>query len=313
MTLQSNAINAATCSIGVVTYLGRFEISFRPLLRRLALLFPDYEINVFINGHYDIAKQVHYLMEVTRFLQQFGNVRYLTNVEHQSLARGWNWLILMSTCDNILVLNDDVIFTYEFRYNLEKLKEVPDIFLINDSWSHFVINKKVVRKVSWFDERFVGLGCEDHDYTFRLAMKGIIADTLTVPGIWNQSSPQVDPGWAKMSAVDLEVGRHTEVNRNFLKKKWYWSDYEDVPEQGSVNVWYPAYHMEWTVALKEDPGEMPHFYPLSCLDGSENYQPTICQQLSACFPKGLSFLSRFFWKFRRVLRLKSRWRQLFHR
>ena len=43
-------------SIGVVTYLGRFDTYFKPLLRRLNLIFPDYDIIVFLNGHHNLEK-----------------------------------------------------------------------------------------------------------------------------------------------------------------------------------------------------------------------------------------------------------------
>ena len=112
-------------SIGVVTYLGRFDTYFKPLLRRLNLIFPDYDILVFLNGHHNLEKQIGYLQEATTFLAQFPQVRYLTNVRHQPLTRAWNWLILMAACQHILLLNDDVTVNLEFRHNLERLGRCP--------------------------------------------------------------------------------------------------------------------------------------------------------------------------------------------
>ena len=161
------------CSIGIVTYLGRFETYFKPLIRKIHFLFPDYDIIVFINGHYDTIKQIQYLKDVTYFLRKYPNIRYVTNLEHQPLARGWNWLVFMAKNQKILILNDDVSFNWEFRHNLERLPSVPDIFTLNGSWSHFVISKEIIRKVGWFDERFYGVGDEDIDYKFRLSMSEI--------------------------------------------------------------------------------------------------------------------------------------------
>jgi hypothetical protein len=52
-------------SIGVVTYLGRYETNFQPFMREPVSIFPDREITVFINGHYDIVQQTAYLKKIT--------------------------------------------------------------------------------------------------------------------------------------------------------------------------------------------------------------------------------------------------------
>lgn len=125
-------------SIGVVTYLGRYETYFQPFLRELVRVFPDREINVFVNGHYDVLQQAAYLKKVTAFLSGFANVRYVTNLEHQSLSRGWNQVIWMSTHPRVLVCNDDLRIEPVFRQDFELgMAEYPEQFVINRSWSHF--------------------------------------------------------------------------------------------------------------------------------------------------------------------------------
>ena len=208
MNSKRTRITASTCTIGVVTYLGRFEKYFQPLIRRLHFLFPDYEINVFINGHHDNFLQSGYLRKATAFLQQYPNVRYLTNLSHRSLACGWNRLILMANRDRVLILNDDVFPEMEFRYNLERLENPPDIFTINESFSHFLITKDIVRRVGWFDERFLGIGHEDWDYICRMALQGITPQTVLVHGLINYVAPPTMASWAKIS--DVVHGKYSQ-------------------------------------------------------------------------------------------------------
>jgi hypothetical protein len=312
MTVQPNFFEAAACSLGIVTYLGRFETYFIPLIRRLAFLFPDYEINVFLNGHYDIVKQVDYLRRVTTFLGRFPNVRYVTNIEHQSLARGWNWLILMSTRPWVLILNDDIYFTLESRHTLENVPLSDDIFLLNSSFSHFLINKNTIRKVGWFDERFLGVGCEDHDYSFRLAMHGINLPDKHVHGIQNLSSLQENPGWAKLSATETLQGKYSQINRDVLQKKWYWDDLEEIPEKGAITFYDPSLGIECTIVPKHEMEPMPNYYPFQCIDGTRNRNYQLKITLLKYLSGAISYLSHQCHVLTRTLKIRSRWRQIFN-
>jgi hypothetical protein len=285
---------AFKCSIGIVTYLGRFASYFQPLVRKLHFLFPDYEINVFINGHYDLVKQLQYLRKVTTFLRKYRNIRYVTNLHHQPLARGWNWLILMSQCDNVLILNDDVSFEPEFRYNLERLGAVPKIFMLNHAWAHFVVSKDVILRVGWFDERFLGVGDEDIDYVLRLGMKGIPLGNFSIHGLHNHWASQEDAGWSNLSEV--VEGKYARMNREFFLKKWFRSDYGAVPERDSFTVRYDV--AEWTVALNKDLEPMPEYYPLECLDGSDKVTLTRKRWIWALMAKTCSFAHSLYWRLR---------------
>ncbi len=189
---KGQGITPSTCAIGVITYLGRFDTYFKPLIKRLHFFFPDYEINVFLNGHYDAAKQIRYLRECTAFLKGYSQIRYLTNLEHQPIARGFNQLVLMSTRPWALILNDDVSFTSEFRYNLERSQPACDIVNLNGAWSHFLVHKRVMRSVGWFDERFRGMGFEDTDFVIRATLQGLNLENMEIHGLHNYMAPSTD-------------------------------------------------------------------------------------------------------------------------
>jgi len=286
------------CSIGIVTYLGRFETYFKPLIRKLHFLFPDYDIIVFINGHYDTVKQIQYLKDVTYFLRKYPNIRYVTNLEHQALARGWNWLVFMAKNDRILILNDDVSFNWEFRHNLESLPSVPDIFTLNGSWSHFVISKDIIREVGWFDERFYGTGDEDYDYKFRLAMSEINLIDIIINGLHNFVAPIGDAGWANVSNVIHE--KYSEINRDFLKKKWLISNHKNKVDKTLSIYCYPE---EWEIGLNPELEITPEYYPLRCLEvqNGKFIKFSFNIFLAKNFAKIMSLSNTFYWTSRRFL------------
>jgi Flp pilus assembly protein TadD len=264
---------SAEYSIGVVTYLGRYEAYFQPLMRELVAIFPDREIVVFINGHYDIAKQTAYLRRVTAFLSAFPNVRYVTHIEHQSLARGWNHLVWMSGSSRVLICNDDLRIQPVFRKDMEAgLAAHPDFFVINRSWSHFIMSREVIRQVGWFDERFKGVGYEDGDYMVRLVASNLPMVSVACKGVNNIVASQANAGWANQSKVTR--GKYSLMNEEFFRSK-YESNFTGREERAddAYAIRFPWNGDVLKASLR--PGmETPVFYPFSILGpGAEPARP----------------------------------------
>ena len=292
-----NKFTSYSCSIGIVTYLGRFEEYFKPLVRKLYFLFPDYDINIFINGHYDTVRQITYLRDVTCFLRHYPNICYVTNLEHQPLARGWNWLVMMAKCDRVLILNDDISFNYEVRRNLERLPSLFDVCTINGSWSHFVIDKEIIRQVGWFDERFSGVGDEDYDYIFRLALKDIPLKNIQLFGLHNFVAPMEEAGWANISGKIH--GKYSQHNREFLRKKWLISEHNAASKGKILKI--NCCQEEWEIGINNKLEAMPEYYPRECLRNiyAEKININIC--VLTTLAKACSFFSVIYWKIRRAL------------
>lgn len=248
MNNQTQKINSQIpeYSIGVVTYVARFEEFFVPIIKQLVEVFPEKEIVCIINGHYDQTLQIKYLKKVTAFLSQFPNVRYITNEVNQPLSKCFNWLLMMSYAPRMLILNDDISLNLLFRLDFEKrlAEGNSDLFVINHSWSHFLISKQFVKEIGWFEERLPATGQEDGDYQIRIRDKGKQVAHVTCHGITNYIAPQTNAGWANISKV-VQGGKASAVNDEFLAKK------------------YENEHLR--------PGmETPMFYDFSCLDDRAN-------------------------------------------
>ncbi|MFC1513308.1 hypothetical protein ACFL5J_02560, partial [Thermodesulfobacteriota bacterium] len=66
--------------------------------------------------------------------------------------------------------NDDIMITDQ-KFKRKICKALKDnnmrSFLINNSWSHFLISRKELEELGYFDERLLGIGEEDGDMTWR--------------------------------------------------------------------------------------------------------------------------------------------------
>lgn len=254
---QGNINEANDYSIGVVTYVARFEEFFIPIINQLVSVFPDKEIVCILNGHPDATLQIGYLKKVTAFLAQFPNVRYLSYERHQPLSKAFNWLLMMSFAPRMLILNDDLNLNLLFRADLEKaLAENPNFFIINNSWSHFVISKEIVKKIGWFEERLAGTGQEDGDYSVRMQNAGVEIKHAKALGIINYVAPQKNAGWREISAVSKTSGKYSEGNEQFFYKKY--------SQNGKTKEGYPAYKLNLGM-------ETPLFYDLATLNNDPNF------------------------------------------
>ena len=238
-------------SIGIVTYINRYDKLFKPLIKNLCKLFPDVEIVVAINGYYDQEKQQKYLTEIKALLAKFPNVKYIAYSEGQSLSKLWNQLVIHAINRKVFILNDDVKIAPYFRKNVEEsgiLKK--ELGLLNWSWSHFLISKSIIHQIGWFDERFPGVGNEDEDYEARLVIAGVYIESVEISGLKN----------IIIQTKDFSYGKHTEtVNIKYVKgnkiifdKKW---DMLPEPKEGYVFVRLLGKYLKLNAGM-----ETPNFY-----------------------------------------------------
>ena len=127
----------------------------------------------------------------------------------------------MSLNDRILMLNDDLMIDPYFRFDFERnLNKKNDFFVINNSWSHFLISKEVVKNVGWFEERLLGIGWEDGDFMLRMVENNITPTSLKCLGIKNFVAPATNAGFSSISNF---IGKYSEINKNFFHEKWHFN------------------------------------------------------------------------------------------
>ena len=208
-------------SIVITTFDKRFESDLIPLITSIKSLRPYVEVILTVNGpcrsHFDQS----YRAQLLQFLSSYDEVYPTIFPEFQSLAKMWNRGVLTASNESILILNDDLKIQSNgaasfFDYFERALETGPDTFTINGSFSHFVVSKKDVIGVGFFDERLLGLGEEDGDFYWRYHEKFSkeIAD-LEIGLIDNIHSDVTDGGYTK------GIRTASKFNRDFIKKQKY--------------------------------------------------------------------------------------------
>ncbi len=176
-------------SIGISTFEKRFEDYFVPLLTKIRSFEPDAEIVVAINGEHQRAFGEGYRRRILEFISTQKKTFPIIFPVFRSLSKLWNTILIHTTGDFVLMLNDDTLITDEnfMRKIMNILKKNRGrSFLINRSWSHFVARVEEMADLGYFDERLLGIGEEDGDMTWRYIHKyGAPMESHSIRGFKN--------------------------------------------------------------------------------------------------------------------------------
>lgn len=194
-----------------------FSLRFNMLEKLISQIrqFTDKEVTICINGELDEKFNEDYRKKMLQLCLRYECIFPIFFTEMRGLSKMWNTLITLSSQENILVLNDDLEITSgEIFERLSNLNDDITLMKINNSFSHFVINRKILNKVGWFDERLLGFGEEDGDIIYRFLEKGINIQNLHVSGIINIVSDI-------RQNVKSGVGKYSLFNREFAFNEKY--------------------------------------------------------------------------------------------
>ena len=206
-----------TYSIGITTFKRREK-----LLVKLVRSIRNYtDLPILISNNAD-NKEPHdptYIRRMLAFCASFDNVLPTVFPAFTSLAKMWNTLIVNCATSSILVLNDDILLQADI---FPGIPPKADLLLLNGSWSHFIISKRMAQKLNFFDERLLAFGEEDGDMTWKYEhLYGQKPAVLTVQGLIN-----IGEGYrhssSKLNLIDVN-GRvyRPAFNRQFLFGKMY--------------------------------------------------------------------------------------------
>ena len=207
-------------TICITTFNQRFE-SLQKLIKSIRAG-SDVPILVSINGNVNALLDEEYRQKSLIFFSQYKNVYPIFFTEMRGLAKMFNTLIIHSSTENILMLNDDLEITdVQFFLDLEKAFEYNnDICKLQTEWygsfSHFIFKKSyIINEIGFFDERLLGFGEEDGDITFKYIQKtNKEIPCYTVRGLIHYHSDirhDIKPG----------VGKYSFYNRNFMFNEKY--------------------------------------------------------------------------------------------
>jgi predicted glycosyltransferase involved in capsule biosynthesis len=94
-------------------------------------------------------------------------------------------------------------------------------FLINRSWSHFVLCREEIDELGYFDERLLGIGEEDGDMTWRyIRMYGREIPSVRLKGFVNYAEETVR-AYKPLNIKTHSGTKYSLFNRSFMFEEKY--------------------------------------------------------------------------------------------
>ena len=213
-------------SIGITTFEHRFERYFIPLLNRIREFDQETEVIVAVNGEHKLAFSEEYRSRILAFIAQRRNVYPVLFPTFRGLSKLWNTIIIHASNDYILMLNDDtMIEDARFFHDVVTAitKNEGHSFVINGSWSHFLISRKEIDELGYFDERLLGIGEEDGDMIWRyLKGYGRPLKSLRLQGVVNFADQTEN---YRPANIKCRPGmKYSQFNRDFMFNEKYQKD-----------------------------------------------------------------------------------------
>lgn len=207
-------------SIGITTFSSR--LNFVSELIKDIRSFTELKILLCINGEKNGEFNENYRKKILQICLTYNNIYPIFFTEIRGLSKMWNTLVIHSDDDNILMLNDDLKINKDTIFRkVEHVITDPrytGIVKINDSFSHFIINKVILHKLGYFDERLLGFGEEDGDILFRSETSGIPVGKIYVEGVINIISN------VRNENIKNGIGKYSKFNREFVYNEKYTSN-----------------------------------------------------------------------------------------
>lgn len=205
--------------IGITTFSLRYDF-VENLINKIRELGIENNIILSINGERDGKFKEEYRKKILNLCSIHPNVFPIFFVEMRGLSKMWNTLIIHSTKEDILILNDDINLETSNMFEVVsehiEREEYFGLSKINNTFSYFISNKNFINDLGYFDERLLGFGEEDGDITYRIIEKtGKNVYNLNVQGVYNIVSD------IRHDDVKSGVGKYSFFNRDFAFNQKY--------------------------------------------------------------------------------------------
>ena len=214
--------NDVSFSIGITTFEARFDKYFTPLINKIREYDKEIEIIVAVNGEHKREFGESFRKDILNFIGSHEKVFPIFFPRFRGLSKLWNSLIIHASNEHVLILNDDVMINDSKALNRIK-KEISNhfgkSFIINNSWSHYLINRKEIDEVGYFDERLLGIGEEDGDLCWRyINLYGRPIANVKISGFLNFAQDTMAE--APINIQSRPEMKYSAFNRSFITTKY---------------------------------------------------------------------------------------------
>jgi len=211
-------VNNESYCVGIITYSQRKNF-IKDLLSDIRL---QSEIPVYIAVNCDYQKPFdnNYRAFILDLCLKYDNVYPSFYLKFRGLSKLWNDIIINSCFDNILLLNDDGRIQNDFIKNIinHKIGTNNDTILkTNEGWSSFIVNKKYIQSVGYFNEYYLGIGYEDSE---------IVKRTTEYPSFssedWIDLNKETINTFPKnnIDSKEINLKKYSSFNNNIFNNKY---------------------------------------------------------------------------------------------
>jgi len=204
-------------TIGITTFSNRYHYIVK-LLSQIRK-FTDKKIVLIVNGEKNGEFDDDYRNNILLLSAKYSHVYPIFFIETRGLSKLWNTALINSYDDNLLLLNDDLeIHSSDIFDKVDahiNTNNFNGITKINNSFSHFIVNKTVIDSIGYFDERLIGFGEEDGDITYQLLKIGLNINNLFINGVINIVSN------VRHEHIKSGIGKYSHFNREFIYNQKY--------------------------------------------------------------------------------------------
>lgn len=179
-------------------------------------------------------------LDFLRDLKKDPKFTIFCNEENVGVAAGWNQIIKLVLEDPeskyCLMVSNDVLFEPDtVDILMDFIKEHPEYLLVSPLDTHryekrdsrikentvdfacFLISRKCIEKVGFFDEEFKPAYYEDDDYTFRVRRSRVKFCTVAYAGIYHFGSVTLRKGSINTKNI---ISISFIENREYFRRKW---------------------------------------------------------------------------------------------
>lgn len=157
-------------AIGIMTYSKR-RTFISDLLSDIRSV-SEIPVYLAVNADYQVPFDDDYRKFILELCASYKHVYASFYLTFRGSSKLWNDMIINTSADNLIIMNDDARVKNTFLHDLIAHKESTDnnkILKVNNGWACFCVNKEFIKSVGFFNEKYLGIGFEDMEFVRRVS------------------------------------------------------------------------------------------------------------------------------------------------
>jgi hypothetical protein len=161
-------IDGQTYGIGIMTYSKRKEYIKNLLddIRRQS----EIPVYIAVNCNYGQQFEEDYRSYMLELCSKYTSVFPSFYLKFRGSSKLWNDMIVNTSYDNLIILNDDIRLNNTFIQDFINYKIANNntsILKVNNGWAGFCVHKNYIKAAGFFNEQYLGIGFEDSEFVRR--------------------------------------------------------------------------------------------------------------------------------------------------